>query len=354
MLTDRNGAAFPDPYSQRARITDDPESSRNLPQSSLEHGCTAMDWFLSSSKWLRRPAPGPRRPPRRARSCTVEDLEGRRLPSQAVQSVVSLPGNIGTTNMISGPDGDLWVGVNQTPISSSIDRIGLDDSVTSIPVPENAVAGVFSLSSLTNGPDGNVWFDAEIGLNANTEQVVIGKVTPAGVVTEFSPIPVPAGLTATGTTIVDGPGGDLWFGYSVIDSRSRNQNFIGRVTTSGAITLFPITALGTSSPALVTSLAAGADGNLWFTEGQGKNFVFGRMTPSGVVTQFPNRRLISGTVADGTDGSLILSGQTAEGQNKVFQVSPAGAITRYRAPAAGPDGLLTDLGAADGSLWFLD
>lgn len=299
-----------------------------------------------------RPRREARRPPRRDRSWNLEDLEGRRLPSQAIQSIVSLP-TTGATDVISGPDGDLWAGVNPTTNTAEIVRVGLDGSASTFPVLADEPAEPFSLVALATGPDGNVWFDAEAG-PGNGKQVVIGNLTPAGLATEFPPIPVSAGFQAQGTRIVSGPDGNLWFGYSVIDSRSRNQNFIGRVTTSGAITLFPITALGTSSPALVTSLAAGADGNLWFTEGQGQDFVFGRMTPGGVVTQFPNRRLISGTVADGLDGNLILTGQTAEGQNKVFQVSPAGVVTRYRVPAAGPDGLLTDLGAADGSLWFLD
>ena len=49
------------------------------------------------------------------------------------------------------------------------------------------------------GPDGNLWF---------TEQTAdrIGRITPAGVVTEFT---VPASRGRTGITV--GPDGNIWF-----------------------------------------------------------------------------------------------------------------------------------------------
>ena len=49
------------------------------------------------------------------------------------------------------------------------------------------------------------------------------------------------------------------------------RDFIGRVTTAGAVTLFPVSSFGPKSPVDVDSLAAGADGNLWFTEGLAKH-----------------------------------------------------------------------------------
>ena len=42
-------------------------------------------------------------------------------------------------NIVSGPGGDLWVAVNPTLTSSAIDRIGLNGSVTSFPVPPGEV-----------------------------------------------------------------------------------------------------------------------------------------------------------------------------------------------------------------------
>ena len=73
-----------------------------------------MKWLLSPLNSLRRFSRPARRAPNRNRSLIVEDLEGRRLLSQGIQSILSLPTD-GTTNIISGPDGNLWVGLNTSP-----------------------------------------------------------------------------------------------------------------------------------------------------------------------------------------------------------------------------------------------
>ena len=161
--------------------------------------------------------------------------------------------------------------------------------MTWFPLPGNLTTAI-SIISLTTGPDGNVWFDvgdsSNITSGPTTGQTIIGNVTPAGVVTEFPPIPVPAGDSGGPGTIVSGPGGDLWFSYTVNNSNHQWQNFIGRVTTDGAITLFPISSFS-SKELSGFSLAAGADGNLWFAEGTGSNAYAdarrGRIAIAGIV-----------------------------------------------------------------------
>ena len=90
------------------------------------------------------------------------------------------------------------------------DRILL--SVTEFPIP----AFNSNPQGITRGPDGNLWFCE--GLAGR-----IGRITPAGVVTEFS-----AGLTPGGqpTAIAAGPDGNLWF-------TEVSGNRIGRITTAG-------------------------------------------------------------------------------------------------------------------------
>ena len=287
-----------------------------------------MGWFLYSLRALGRRSRKSRRATNRNGSWIVEDLEGRRLLSHAVQSIVILPNT--TSFMIAGPGGDLWVAVHPTLSNVAIDRIGLDGSVTQYPVPEIAPNGGSSIGSLTTGPDGNVWFDAEYDSSPSDNQVVAGCVTPEGQVTEFPPIPVSAGQHAVADydAMVSGPGGDLWFGSSVVNAAKQSQNFIARVTT------------------------AGADGDLWFTEGVGKSFVFGRMSPNGAVTQFRGGDLIIGRVADGPGDSFVLTGMNKELQNEVFQTTTAGALTQEKIPAAISGSFNTYLGSDDGSLWF--
>ena len=311
-----------------------------------------MGWLFSSVNSLLPRSRKTRRAPKRDRSLIFEDLEGRRLLSNVIQSFVTLPQ--ATSNMISGPDGDLWVGVTPTYSTAAIDRIGTNGSVTSFPVPGNA--GVkLSIVSLATGPDGNVWFDANTYPTnvLGNSQVIIGNVTPAGVVTEIAAIPVQPGPTGSATEIVSGPGGDLWFGYNNNDIVIYGQDFVGRMTTAGAVTLIPVSSLSIHGPLYVSSLAAGADGNLWFTQELAKKH-FGQISPSGVVKKFSIADLLGGSVANGPNGSIIVTGHNSNGQNEVFRVSATGAVTRYKIPAAISNAFETYLGSADGSLWFTD
>src|ERR1700748_987678 len=76
--------------------------------------------------------------------------------------------------------------------------------------------------------------------------------------------------------IATGPDGALWFAESFAPPK------IGRITTAGTVTEFPL-----PFPALLgpVGVAAGSDGALWFTEpGAGK---IGRITTAGVITEFP-------------------------------------------------------------------
>ena len=85
---------------------------------------------------------------------------------------------------------------------------------------------------------------------------------------------MPAGITL-------GPDGNMWFVEIFTDK-------IGRMTPSGVITEFALPT-PVSAP---NDIAAGSDGNLWFTEDVGNKI--GRITPAGVITEFPLPRPGSG------------------------------------------------------------
>ena len=67
-----------------------------------------------------------------------------------------------------------------------------------------------------------------------------------------------------------------------------NGDRIGRITPAGVVTEFSAGITAGSGP---YGIAAGPDGNLWFTEFDGDRI--GRITPAGVVTEFgaPDRDL---------------------------------------------------------------
>jgi virginiamycin B lyase len=122
-------------------------------------------------------------------------------------------------------------------------------------------------NGLASGPDGNVWL---VGSNGSGGAFV-GRVTLGApgeeVATEFP-------VTTTGHLhdIAAGPDGNLWF-------TDAGSNAIGRITTAGAITKFPVPTAASG----VHGIAAGPDGNLWFTESAANKL--GRITPAGVVTE---------------------------------------------------------------------
>jgi virginiamycin B lyase len=82
----------------------------------------------------------------------------------------------------------------------------------------------------------------------------IGRITTNGVITEY---PVPNTASNTPWTIAAGPDGNLWF-----TDYGGGVGAIGRITTNGAITQYA-TPTALSGP---LAIAAGPDGNMWFTE----------------------------------------------------------------------------------------
>src|SRR5262249_52826753 len=99
---------------------------------------------------------------------------------------------------------------------------------------------------ITAGPDGNLWFT-----ESGTDR--IGRITPAGVITEFS-----TGITPTSVPgqIVAAPDGNLWFSEVGLGQ-------LGRITTAGVVTEFSAAFPAGSGPG---EIAVGPDGNVWFTQ----------------------------------------------------------------------------------------
>lgn len=155
------------------------------------------------------------------------------------------------------------------------------------------------------GPDGNLWY-------TNDGSTKIGKVTPSGEVTEFSP-----GLTGAAFSITSGPEGKLWF-------TEKTAKKIGSINTSGAgLTEFSVA----GEPEYIVE---GSDGNLWFTIAPTPTTrkIF-KMTPAGVVTEFS-----PGVTAGYNTGSLataIIAG--GDGNLYFGDVGPTKAIGKITLPA---------------------
>lgn len=222
-------------------------------------------------------------------------------------------------SIVTGADGNLWF---VETISNKIGRMTPAGTLTEFSIP-TAASNPFGAA---DGADGNVWF---------TEAGKIGRITPGGVITEFT-----VSGNYSGGRITAGPDGNLWFADFANDK-------IGTITTSGAITEYPIPN-GSGNPAGVT---AGPDGAVWFTEEFADQI--GRITTNGVITEFPLG--VSGSfvnsITTGPDGNLWF---TEPGLNNVGRITPTGTVTEFPVPPAGSVTPNAIAAGPDGNLWFTD
>jgi virginiamycin B lyase len=145
------------------------------------------------------------------------------------------------------------------------------------------------------------------GCGATTSTPPSTKSPSVGIFTEFI-IPTP---DSNATVIAAGPDGNLWF---------TEYNKIGRITPQGAITEFPIP----TRESFAMFITAGPDGNLWFTEYVGK---IGRITPRGTIAEFPVPHISRCTltapcyidsITTGSDGNLWF---TERGWNRIGRIT---------------------------------
>jgi RHS repeat-associated protein len=169
-------------------------------------------------------------------------------------TIVRYPQKYKPLGITSGPEGDLWGAV---PGVNQIDKYGATgELLASYPAANEA-----GVSFIAEGGEGNLWF-TESQLNK------IGKITPAGVITEY---PLPAKSEPWGITA--GSEGDMWF-------TDAGTSKIEKITSTGTRTEYALPE--GSEPVGIT---VGADDNYWFSEfGTSK---IGKITSTGSITQYP-------------------------------------------------------------------
>jgi len=167
----------------------------------------------------------------------------------------------------------------------SLPAMALAQAVTEYDIPTKSSLPF----SVTPGPDGALWFAEFEGNN-------IGRISTAGAITEF---PVPPGEPYT---LATGPDGALWF-------TEWGSGKIGRMTTAGTVTATYPTSTPGSNPYRIT---AGPEGTLWFTEFAANRLA--RITTTGLIIEYPT--LTEDTkptgIAPGPDGNLWIAEQAGE------------------------------------------
>jgi streptogramin lyase len=167
---------------------------------------------------------------------------------------------------------------------------------------------------------------------------LLGACLSAQTITEF---PLPAGSNPSG--IAAGPDGNLWFTEFSVNPK------VGRITMAGEITEFS-TPRPDATPA---GIVAGPDGNLWFTQADfemGFEGYVSRITPAGDITQFPTGSFPH-DIALGSDGAFWFTESNIQA-NSIGRITTTGAYRSYSIPTSGyPWGIAA---GPDGSLWFTE
>ena len=251
---------------------------------------------------------------------------GRITPSGTVTEFDASTPDLPPRGIAAGADGNLWI-----PVSEFDDGTGaLVRMTTSGAVVDFWLTGKFlSPCGVASGPDGNLWLT-----QCNGSSISIARMTPSGDLTTF-PLPESGYFSIT---IAAGPDGNLWF-------TDHLNPLIWRITTTGVFTPF-------STSSVVGEIARGPDGNVWFTEPD----AIGRITPSGVITEFPLPTPASGSagIAAGPDGALWF---TESNPGRIGRITTAGEISELILPAPGANPSPHPQGIAagpDGAIWFTE
>jgi streptogramin lyase len=258
------------------------------------------------------------------RQLLLERLEDRTVLSGFTEFPVP---HGGPFDMTLGADGNVWFTEEYTS-GNRIGRITPAGVVSEFPIP-TANSAPFGIAL---GPDGNVWFGEAATLQ-------LGRITPAGTITEFP------GLTGQYVGVAAGPGNTLW-----VTEETSNQ--VALVSTSGTI-LSQFTVPTPNSG--VGGGASGPDGALWFIEYFPNKI--GRLTPDGTFTEYAIPTPNSGPVqvVVGPDGNVWFTESIA---NKIGRMTPTGVFTEFSvptpnsgAPFSGAEQLTV---GPDGNIWFVE
>ena len=234
-------------------------------------------------------------------------------------------------DMVTAPNGTVWFEDIGSP--PGVGAISPSGQISEYP---DTSGMPLAPRDLTVDAQGNAWYTRQSGMGIG--EVKLGAVA-------LTPVKVwPTGVSmANGITA--GNDGNLWY-------TGNGLPVIGRITQAGVDTEFgPLN--GLQMGATPDAITAGPDGNLWFDDQDAPNFKAGKITPSGQITEYP----LTGTPQDitpGIDGNLWVP---QENPNGVDRVTPTGAVSFFNTGLnAGADiGDTTNIvSGPDGNLWFLD
>ena len=181
---------------------------------------------------------------------------------------------------------------------------------------------------ITQASDGTFWFTESFVNDQNATPHKIGRITPAGQVTEFNVCDF-----CFPTDIVQGSDGILYF--------TKNDASLGRITTDG--TVLP------DIPAVFSPNGSGLDAHgddIWFADFNNHS-IWRYDIPTDAFTEFPAPNSVPLDVAVGSDGIVWFT----DGNGQIGRLDPTtGIVTEIDV-----EGFPREINiASDGAVWFTE
>jgi streptogramin lyase len=212
----------------------------------------------------------------------------------------------GDVQTCSGRQRGAWL-VNADPTFGGplLERVNEAGHIRTVPLSGLPANAQFSVGVLLSDPM-TMWVSFWVTLSQGSQGYVAAIVPQTGVVTAYA-LPqmnvVPGKLTL-------GADGNVWFVAS--------NGYLGRVTPSGSIALYPT---GASAP--LGGITPGPDGNIWFTAGR----QIGHTMASGTIQYVALPEYYeAGDIAAGADGNMWVTSDsylirlTLDGYATVFPI----------------------------------
>ena len=254
------------------------------------------------------------------------------------------------TGIAADKNGDIWF------TEADANRIGRfhpeTSAFTEYPLPEGSI----SPGGIALGSDHRIWFTFEQAVGSRGG---IGAIDPADAgtvadpkITEYDMLASDSPMTSEPSAITAGESGVLWFA---------GGETIGKITTAGVITEYSTIVDGETTPdrsSEFKGITAGPNGSVFFTEyndGDGANRVWARTSDGMFHAKFigdSNNELTGITL--GPDGNIWFA------ENDVDKIGTinltTGALTEYGtdngiSAKSDPVGIVT---GPDGNIWFTE
>jgi virginiamycin B lyase len=252
-----------------------------------------------------------------------------RIDSRGHVRQIQLPSrNAQPEGIALGPHGALFVAENEGPnqYATHVARIANDGSVREWSDSDYMPQGVAA------GSDGRMWFTQSCGGLAVL--LLPGNVTQRPL----------QGIPSQTNAIVEGPDAAMWFAED-------GTATIGRMTSSGAVTLYRGFIFDRKYSDVAHGVAVGPDGNLWWTA-LASGVIWAMDVHGTVVHRYtiPTKSSQPWGITAGPDGALWF---TESGPGKIGRVTTEGAFSEYAIPTpnAKPQGLAF---GPNGKLWFAE